>query len=233
MRVLLTRPKEDARIVAEQLREAGHEILSAPLLSVRFHDGPPLDLDGVQGVLATSANGVRALARRSERRDLPLFAVGPQTAKAARLAKFEHVKSADGDAAALAETVPRWARAENGVMLHAAGAQGEGRLAALLGAKGFTIRTEFLYDVVAADSLPAAVVEALSAGTLDAALFFSPRSARVFKDCIVRASLAQTCPCVIAVCISNAAADALSPLVFAQCLIATKPNQDALLECLA
>ena len=233
MRVLLTRPKEDARVVAERLREAGHEILSAPLLFVRFHDGPPLDLDGVQGVLATSANGVRALARRTKRRDLPLFAVGPQTAKAARLAKFEYVKSADGDAAALAEAVPRWARAENGVMLHAAGAQGEGRLAALLGANGFTIRTEFLYDVVAADSLPAAVVEALSAGTLDAALFFSPRSARVFKDCIVSANLAQTCPRIIAVCISKAAADALSPLAFAQCRIAAKPNQDALLECLA
>ena len=37
-------------------------------------------LDGVQAILATSANGVRALARRTPRRDLPLFAVGPQTA---------------------------------------------------------------------------------------------------------------------------------------------------------
>ena len=232
MRVLLTRPKEDARIVAEQLREAGHEILSAPLLSVRFHDGPPLDLDGVQGVLATSANGVRALARRTVRRDLPVFAVGPQTAKAARTAKFERVESADGDAAALSEAVPDWAQADNGVLLHVAGAHSEGRLASLLGAKYFEVRTELLYDVIAADSLPAAVVKALLEGTLDAALFFSPRSARVFKDCIVRARLAQTCPGVIAICISKAAAQALLPLVFAECRIAAKPNQDALLACL-
>ena len=232
MRILLTRPEEDARIVAERLHEAGHEILSAPLLSVHFHDGPPLDPEGVQGVLATSANGVRALARRTARRDLPLFAVGPQTAKAARAARFEYVENADGDAAALAEAVPRWARADNGVLLHVAGTQGDGRLAAMLGAKGFEVRTEFLYDVVAASALPAGAVEALSQGTLDAALFFSPRSARVFKDCVVRGRLAETCPNVIAVCISKAAATALSPLVFAECRIAAKPNRDALLACL-
>ena len=232
MRVLLTRPEGDARIVAERLHEAGHEILSAPLLSVHFHDGPPLDLEGVQGVLATSANGVRALARRTERRDLPVYAVGPQTAKAARAAKFKRVQSADGDAVALAEAVPGWAQADNGVLLHAAGAHGEGRLASLLGAKGLEVRTELLYDVVAADALPAVVVKALLEGTLDAALFFSPRSARVFKECIVRAQLAQTCPGVIAVCISKAAAQGLSPLVFAECRIAARPNQDALLACL-
>jgi len=231
MRILLTRPQEDARIVAERL--AGHEILSAPLLSVHFHDGPPLALDGVQGLLATSANGVRALARRTDRRDLPVFAVGPQTAKAARAAKFKHVQSADGDAGALADVVPGWAQVENGALLHAAGAQGEGRLAAMLGAKGFKVRTEFLYDVVAADALPAGAVEALSEGTLDAALFFSPRSARVFRDCVVRGHLAEACPRVIAVCISKAAAAALSPLVFAECRIAAEPNQDALLACLA
>ncbi len=71
---------------------------SLPLLSVRFHDGPPLALDGAQAILATSANGVRALARRSRARDLPVFAVGPQTAEAAREAGFANVKSADGDA---------------------------------------------------------------------------------------------------------------------------------------
>lgn len=233
MRILLTRPEEDARIVAERLHESGHEILSAPLLSVHFHDGPPLALDGVQGLLATSANGVRALARRTDRRDLPVFAVGPQTAKAARAAKFKHIQSADGDAAALAKAVPGWAQAENGVLLHAAGAHGERRLTSLLGAKGFAVRTELLYDVVAADTLPTAVVEALSEGALDAALFFSPRSARVFKDCIVSGRLAETCPSVIAVCISKAAADALSPLIFAECRVAAKPNQDALLACLA
>ena len=233
MRILLTRPTKDARIVAERLREAGHEILSAPLLSVHFHDGPPLALDGVQGVLATSANGVRALARRTHRRDLPVFAVGPQTAKAARTAKFARVECAGGDAVALADAVPRWAQVQKGVLLHAAGAQGEARLASLLGAKGFEVRTEVLYDVVAADTLPAAVIEALSAGSLDAALFFSPRSARTFRDCVRNTDLSAACAGLAAICISKATAAALPPLKFRHVVIAAEPNQDALIDCIA
>ncbi len=84
MRVLVTRPKEDAEETAQLLAARGHQALVAPLLETRFFDGAALTLEGVQAVLATSANGVRALARRTARRDVPLFAVGPQTAEAAK-----------------------------------------------------------------------------------------------------------------------------------------------------
>ncbi|MDE2135196.1 MAG: uroporphyrinogen-III synthase [Alphaproteobacteria bacterium] len=230
MRVLLTRPKQDAETVVRRLRERGHQTLSAPLLTVRFRDGPPLALDGVQGVLVTSANGVRALARRTERRDLPLFAVGPQTAQEARSAGFAQVESADGDAAALASLLPP--RTEAGALLHASGAQRADRFASLLSAKGYDVRTAVLYDVEAATALPRDAIAALENGLLDAALFFSPRSAKVFKTCILAADLAATCARLVAVCISQTTADALAPLVFKEIRVAARPNQDALLACL-
>ena len=233
MRVLLTRPKDDADVFAERLRERGHDTLSAPLLIVQFHDGPPLDLDGVQGVLVTSANGVRALARRTTRRDLPLFAVGPQTAQEARTAGFVRVESADGDAVALAETLPKWAAPEAGALLHATGAEGEGKLAAALIAKGYDVRTAVLYDVTASATLPQNVIGALRDGSLNAAIFFSPRSAGVFKSCILDAGLTDVCARLIAVCISQAAANALPPLSFGEIRVAARPNQAALLKCLA
>ncbi len=233
MRVLLTRPREDAEAFAARLQERGHEALSAPLLTVRFHEGPPLILDGVQGILATSANGVRALARRTARRELPLFAVGPQTAHEARNAGFARVESADGDVMALAQTLPRWARAAAGALLHATGAEGAGKLAALLIAKGYAVNTAVLYDVVAATSLPQDVVLGIKDGSLDAAVFFSPRSARVFRECVVDAGLSPLCAALIAACISRAAANALPPLSFGEIRVAARPNQAALLQCLA
>jgi len=232
MRVLLTRPQQDAGHFAGRLRELGHEAFSAPLLRVRFHDGEPLALDGVQAVLVTSANGVRALVRRTERRDLPIFAVGPQTARAARKAGFDRVEHADGDVAALAEALPRWAHAEAGALLHASGAEGVGRLASLLAVKGYEVRSAILYDVAASTVLPQDVVGALRNGSLDAALFFSPRSAGVFRNCILSAGLSGACARLIAVCISRAAAGALAPLVFQEIRIAAQPNQDGLLACL-
>src|ERR1700750_503441 len=100
MRILVTRPLEYGAENAQRLAGLGHEALLASLLTVAIHDGAPLPLAGVQAVLATSANGVSALAARTTVRDLPVFAVGPQTAEAAERAGFIRIRNADGDAVA-------------------------------------------------------------------------------------------------------------------------------------
>lgn len=227
MRVLITRPEEDAARIALRLAALGHEAILVPLLAVRFLDGPEVSLDGVQAVLAASANGVRALARRSPRRDVPLFAVGPQTESAARDAGFHAIRNAKGDAAALARATVDWARPQGGALLHVKGSEGGGALAQDLSASGFTVRSEALYDVAALDMPPPALAGAIASA--DAAMFFSPRSAKIFKT--LAAGLA-TEP-LIAVCISKAAAAALKPLVLRETRIAAQPNQEAVLACLA
>jgi uroporphyrinogen-III synthase len=110
MKILVTRPLEDGQQIAARLAEMGHQAVLAPLLEPRFFEGPEPALDGVQAILATSANGIRALIRRTRRRDIPIFAVGPQTAEEAAKAGFTEVRSADGDAVALAEATTHWAR---------------------------------------------------------------------------------------------------------------------------
>ncbi len=102
MRVLITRPEEDAVKIAALLKARGHEGIVAPLLRPNFHDGLDVSFDGVQAILATSANGVRALVRRTQRRDVPLFAVGPQTEEEAHAHGFTSVRNANGDSRTLA-----------------------------------------------------------------------------------------------------------------------------------
>jgi uroporphyrinogen-III synthase len=230
MRVLVTRPADDAEDTAALLRERGHEPLVAPLLSVRYHDGHALHLDGIQAILATSANGVRAFARRTSRRDLSVFAVGSQTSEAARAAGFADVRNADGDAQALGRAVLGWARPQDGALLHAAGAEAEGRLAAQLRAAGFTVRTEVLYDVPALAEFPQAARIALEQGRLDAVLLYSARSAQSFAGCIAKAGLQSACARLIACCISETAAKPLAGLDFKAVRIAARPNQAALLD---
>jgi uroporphyrinogen-III synthase len=227
MRILVTRPAEDCAEIARLLAAMGHEALLAPLLAVEIYDGPPLPLDGVQAVLATSANGVRALAARSDRRDLAIFAVGPQTAETAAQAGFVRVRSADGDAIALAAAIPGWADPGAGALLHAAGENGSGALADALIAKGFQVRREILYRVEPARYLPDVVVRAIQENTVQAALFFSPQSARIFADCAAQAGVSVAR--LLAVCISANTADALQGLAFAEIRIAVAPNQTALL----
>lgn len=232
MRVLVTRPIEDAGETESLLKARGHEAVVAPLLNVVFHDGPQLDLGGLQAILATSANGVRALSRRTSRRDLPLFAVGPQTAESARIAGFISVRNADGDAAALARAVPLWASPEKGPLLHASRTEGEGQLALALSAAGFSVRTEYLYEVRPVADLPVAACDALKGGSLDAVLLFSPRGARAFATCVVRSGLAAATSKLTGVCISQTTAAALAPVTFREIRVAKRPNQASMLDCL-
>jgi uroporphyrinogen-III synthase len=259
MRILVTRPLEDGQQVAARLAAMGHQALLAPLLEPRWRDGPQPDFAGVQAILATSANGIRALARRMHRPaspfsaergkgevafaseakpsgsegrrgfDIPVFAVGPQTAEEARRAGFSLVRNADGDARALAAAVPDWADPGKGTLLHVCGEEAPGLLGDALRAQGFDVRRAALYAVEAARALPPAAVKALSENVLDGALFFSPRSAQVFCDLAAGLPIQN----LTAFCISPATASALPPRAFARTAVAGAPNQDALLALLA
>ncbi|GAA0551702.1 uroporphyrinogen-III synthase [Rhizomicrobium palustre] len=230
MRILITRPKEDAARFAELIHSRGHEPVCASLLTVRFFDGPELTFEGVSAILATSANGVRALARRTEEREIPLFAVGPQTADAAKAAGFEKVECTDGDAATMAEAMLDYIKPEEGILVHAASADNENRLKTLLAEEGYRVSVEVLYEVIPEHKLPDAARAALGQGALDAVVVFSPRSADALKDCILRAGLTESCRSVAAICISAAAAKMLEPLPFKAVLVAEKPNQAAMLD---
>jgi len=225
MRILVTRPGQDGVETAALLAASGHQALLAPLLQTRWLEGPPPDFTGVAAILATSANGVRALVRRTDRRDIPLFAVGPQTAETARAAGFLRVENADGDAKTLAASAPRWIAPCQ--LLHVCGEDSAGNLAEDLAAHGYDVRRAILYAV---DALPLAgeAAKALRAGALDAALFFSPRSARIFLEQASALPLKN----LTAFCISPATASVLPPDLFAAIRVAAAPNQQALLALL-
>jgi len=231
MRVLVTRPGVDAAETGRRLAALGHEAITAPLLRVYFHDVPKAAFEGVQGILLTSANGAHAFAWSvTPHPDLPVFAVGRRTAQAARDAGFSNVRSADGDADALAQAVSQWVDPAKGSLLHAAGAHADGRLATELMSRGFRVERHDVYDVAVAPSELLATV--LSRRLSDAALFFSPRSARAFCEFVAVQGLKDTTRGIIAIAMSAATAEALKPLEFREIRVASAPNQDALLACL-
>jgi len=224
MRILVTRPVEDGEAIAAQLRQMGHDPLLAPLLTFQLVDAPEPDFTGVQAILASSANGIRALVQHSARRDLPVFAVGPQTTEEARNAGFGDVKNADGDARALAHAAARWTTPDKGALLHVCGAEAPGTLGDDLHAAGFDVRRAVLYRMVAATHLPPDVDAALA--TLDAVLLFSPRTAKIFADLVRGRSPAH----LVELCISPATAAVLEGEDFAEIRVAARPNQAELLS---
>ncbi len=110
MRLLVTRPEPDASRQAEQLRAMGHEPVLAPLLTIEMLPGVALRLDGAQAVIVTSRNVLRAVAARPElieARDLPLYAVGDATARAAAELGFRQIVAGPGTGEELADLIAR------------------------------------------------------------------------------------------------------------------------------
>ena len=69
------------------------------------------------------------MVARTTRRDLAIFAVGPQTTEEAQAARFTDVRNADGDAKALAQAAAQWAKPQDGTLLHVCGEEAPGTLA--------------------------------------------------------------------------------------------------------
>ena len=235
MRVLVTRPKEDSQALADALRDRGHEVLLQPLLVITPEPlERPLDLAAVQALLVTSANGVRALAAAltgaSARRDLPVFAVGDATAQAARDAKFAEVTSAGGDVEDLARLVAERLDPAAGPLFHGAASLVAGDLKGRLEAAGFTIERRVLYRAEPVPALSAEIEAAWIQGGIDAALFFSPRSAESFAATVRARDLAAAASLCHALSLSPAVAEILEQLPWASVRTAEQPTTEALLK---
>lgn len=229
MRLLLTRPRDDAAETLAALEAAGHEVLSEPLLELRPQPAALPALAGMQALLITSRNGLRAFLAVSQDRSLPVYAVGPASAAAARAAGFARVRSAEGDAVALAALVRRELDPGAGPLLHPAGRETAGALSAELVATGFTLERVVLYAAEPVPALSPAARAALEQGTLDGVLLFSPRTAAVFARLIREAGSGQACAGLVAYCLSPAVAAAAAELPWRAVQTAAEPNQAALL----
>ncbi len=224
MRVLVTRPAEDSERTAEALRLAGHEPLVAPLFVVQplRHVIP----DRVDAFIATSANALRHATLTSRHLGLPIYTVGDATAAAAKAAGFSVIHSASGDSADLANLVGT--ALKPGVRIgYLAGTLRQDEALQILSAH-HKLQTLETYRTVAVDVLPEEISSNLKAARIDAALHFSPRSAKDFNSLIETAGLFADADRVLHVFISPAA----EVTRFTRRIVVARPNLAAMIAAL-
>lgn len=220
-RVLVTRAEPGASATAQRVRSLGFAPVLAPLRELEPAPYDPGCADEADGLAFTSAAGVRFWTGR---RDLPAFCVGDATADAARATGFVDVRSARGDAAALArliaqETEPR------ATILHVRAVDVAADLVGALEALDRRAQGIVVYRTREVDHLPAGALE-----NLHAALFHSPGGARTFQRI---APPGADLSAVRAIAMSAAVAELLETGGWAQIEVAEEPNENALLARLA
>ncbi len=239
MAVLVTRPHPDDETTAASLRARGFDVLRAPMLRfepVAFHE----DMNArYSAVIVTSANALRGIEphlKGHRMLELPLFAVGEQTAAAARRAGFTHVVSANGDAANLRDLVLASLKAKElkkaSTLLYLAGAEIARDLASELEESGFRVVTQTTYRMIAVKSLPRETCDAFAANQVEAVLHYSQRSARAFLDAARAAGVEISALAIPQCCISAAVASVVRDVGATQVVVAATPDENALFEAL-
>ena len=230
MRILVTRPGEDGIALAELLNVSGIDSIVDPLMSIQQIHGPQLKLEGVQALLLTSANGVRALVNRSSRRDIPIYAVGEATATTARKFGFSQVHSADGNVDMLVDLVENILKPEDGSLLHIAGSSIAGDLIKSLSNRGFQCSREILYKTNNSRRLLDSTIADIKQNKIDAVMLYSPRSAEIFVNLIRKARLVRSCQKIILICLSDAVYKKTLKIQWKAVKTSSEPNQGAIIE---
>ena len=163
--------------------------------------------------------------RLSAGRELPVFAVGAATARAAREAGFASVRSAHGDVKALARLLSHLAPGLRGEVIHAGPVEAAGDLAADLSRRGVPARAVAIYETVAAD-LPSDFLDGIT--DLGAVLVHSPRAGGRVAELLAGLSA----PGLAAYCLSPAVSATLEGLDIGPVIAAPLPSEDALLSLL-
>lgn len=224
MTLLLTRPRAQAARFAQAFgqRFGGQiPICLSPILEIRPKGALP-PLDRAEGLIFTSANGVRAFADQSDNRRFFAYCVGARTAQAARDAGLQAEVMGE-DAAGLVAAL--LARRPAGPLIHLRGEHARGQVAQKLRDGGLACREAVVYAQIPQEL--SAGAQDLLAGLAPVLLpLFSPRSAVLMAE----AAADATAPLYVAA--MSAAVEAAWTGPSARLVRADRPDADAMLEAL-
>ena len=247
MRLLITRPQPDADQLAATLRGLGHQPIIAPLFTIIYDDSAALPADSewakLGGLIFTSRNGVRALARRrpfarrrqaATTKNLPVFAIGTATAACAQSSGWRIIYAAGGDVAALVALIGEQQQKRDAPLLHIAGRDRAGDVQAALGKYGLQVERAVLYRAQAIANWPPAIMAQLHAAQIDGVVLYSQRAAQQFLRLWGRQWAAMTAPPALPIfyCLSPAIADIVRA-AGGHAKVAAQPSEAALLAVLA
>ncbi|MBR2690642.1 MAG: uroporphyrinogen-III synthase [Aquamicrobium sp.] len=232
-RVLVTRPEPGAGRTAARLRERGFEPVVLPLSETRVL---PVVLETrpetISALLVTSANAVRHAPADmlAQLADLPCHVVGPKTADAARAAGLSVVETGSGDAGQLAEQIAPALAGKTAAYL--CGRVRSADFEAYLAGKAVTVLPIETYDTLPVDYPGKVAATHLAGQPVAAVLLYSAKAAQAYSTLVQRPELARYFEETRVLALSVRVASAVSAGFPGRLVVATRPDEDALLALL-
>lgn len=224
--VLITRPAADAVTLAQEVDAKGFTPLIEPLLVIK---DIPFDIEGdYAGLVFTSANGVRAAAEMSGRREHTVYCVGDHTAAVARACGWGAVKSAGGDVAALEALLDAEGFPDGAKLLYLSGCD----ISRNIVLNNVSVDRKAVYKAEPVAALSAGLVDAIARGQLAAALFFSARTAAAFAELALDAGVEHGLWATKSLCLADSVVECVRHLPWRDVQVAERPERTALMALL-
>ncbi len=227
MKLIVTRPVEDSVFLAAKLLQMGHEPVTLALLAIVPRTDITIPEKPWAAICLTSANAVRTITPLISWLTIPVVAIGGQSSQAALRRGFQNVSAQGGDVNRLSQYVCRAFDASMGPILYLSGSETSGDLEGKLRNAGYDVHRAIVYDAL--KSAPEGIAPALD--NADGVLLYSPRTAKLWFECIAAIKMEQRAAQVTHFCLSENVARQLPakwPVRLAQ-----EPTEDALLAMLA
>ncbi|MEZ5766179.1 MAG: uroporphyrinogen-III synthase, partial [Xanthobacteraceae bacterium] len=204
MKVLVTRPEPAASLLAEAIREQGHEALVCSLTREVVIDFDPRSIGDADAWIITSARAAAALCELPER---PVFAAGTASERAARDAGARTIVAGRGGWYELSEMILQSGLPSGARLVHLAGREVTGNLAGELRRAGYFYDRVVVYAMDRIAEADGLVEMALRRGAVDSVALMSPRAARLFCEIVAKRGLGELASRLCVFALSPAIAD--------------------------
>jgi uroporphyrinogen-III synthase len=231
MRLLITRPEPDATHMKERLAELGHTAILAPIITIKF-SRTQIPLNGIQAIVTTSRNALRALARSpslAKAVDIPIFTVGTGSGAMASELGFERIVSGPSSARDLVPLIAARGEPSGRPLLILRGDHQAFDMKAAVERLGFSAIEKIVYRAIAAVALPDDVAGEIQRGAIDGVILMSPRTAEVFVTLAEAAGLDKDIRLLHYFCLSSAIAKRLGSIAPSSCHVAANSTSEDLL----
>ncbi len=230
--VLITRPENDAHMVADEIEALGYHVMCQPFLKVEYLDFKMPDLKQYAGLIVTSANAIRALGSCEISKDIAVYTVGDRTAELAQEAGFINVQSAAGTVDDLASMIN--AKPSDQPFLYLRGKHISKDIETM--APDVCVEEIIIYHTDIIKVISPWVQQALMRGEVNNIVFFSKRTAEGFIDYIKNhpqgLSIAAALKHSRALCLGDSMVECLSNIQWKDIQVAKRPERQSLLDLL-
>ncbi len=178
--ILVTRPIDEASATAEKLEAMGHTVIIAPMIRI---DPVSFEIPADnRSLIITSKNGARYGLANIGNKARPIFAVGDETAAEAVKLGFSNVAVGPGTVRQLMPMLLECGISEKRKYSYLCGNNISYDISSALEAEGIDSENVITYQSRPMRAFSAGVQEAMEAGEIDIALFYSPRTATTFEE---------------------------------------------------